>query len=149
MQWPIGYATIDPFTFSLPNNVKTSMLRVHLCMLVVVALCGRGRGSSAVKKEPSTSKYRNCAPTSDREHLATVFQAMNVIACTTFITPRGAVSQEYIPTRLRLNNYQSGLHFKLGGTLLHPSEGGRRERHIGIPKLVTSSAVDSHTQICP
>ena len=49
-------------------------------MVAVVALCGSGRGSSAVNKEPSTSKYQNCAPILVREHLETVFLAKNMIA---------------------------------------------------------------------
>ena len=37
------------FTFSLPNNMKTNTLRVYLCIVAVVAICGGGRGSSAVQ----------------------------------------------------------------------------------------------------
>lgn len=69
----------------LPNAVKTSMCRVQLCVLAVVAVCFSGRGSSEVN-ELRTTKCMHSTVLLYMEITLTVFKTLNMISCTTFIT---------------------------------------------------------------
>ena len=97
----------------LPNAVKTSMCRVQLGVLAVVAVCVSGRGPSEVK-ELRTSKCMHSTVLLYTEITLKVFKTSNMILCTTFITcpQMGCLSRmhtnQVVTQRLRWCLFQTG-----------------------------------------
>ena len=124
-----------PFTFSLANNMKTTMLRVYLCIVAVVAICGGGRGSSAPQLSTGKLLRQYCIVVHllhTGSTLAAVFRAIKkmiahyvVVLWCSFYTSRlvGLPANKYIPAMasLWLKDYRGEVLIKLGGNVLHPS----------------------------